>query len=190
MVPSRGRGRLIAIGMMNSRDAPTIKTRRVVAAWALQVFLTLIGVVLFNSASLADFRHLLNGVGAILLPLSWFVFVINPLGVEVDGIYEAGVSSRKASLWETATGRGFQPYSEIAIVGRVSKSERRPDGLVLRVNGGKSRIGPFWDEYVNDFFRMLESKLVTSCPAARWIEVSVEESLVRSQVSWRKARRK
>jgi len=190
MTGGRGRGRLIAFGIAEVRDAPAIKTLRVVAAWTFEAFLILLAEgVLLLSSSVGDLHRLVNVIGAILLPLPGLL-IITLLGVEFDGIYETGVSSRSAILWETMTGRGFQPFSGVETIVRVQPSEGRPSGILLLAKGGKWRVRPFWDEYANDFHKKLESTLKARCPSARWIEVPFDEqSLLRKRASWGEARR-
>src|SRR3989304_2107274 len=103
------RGRLLRFGTGGLGDSPSSKRVRVLAVWILQTFWTILGLFALMSFSLSDVRHF-AGIGGLIVPLFWLLFVVNHVGVEVDGIYETGVSHRKASLWESLTGRGFQPF--------------------------------------------------------------------------------
>ncbi|MCK5291402.1 MAG: hypothetical protein KAR39_05260 [Thermoplasmata archaeon] len=109
----------------------------------------------------------------------WSIFLLAPfavwaslIGLEVDGIYERGLSSRQTTLFGHLRGKGFASYDSIAAI-KLDKIDG-PKGPIERItvfigDSDKPAIGPFWNtRYKNDFWNQLKIALRTNCRNARW----------------------
>jgi hypothetical protein len=107
-----------------------------------------------------------------LLPISLFVLVAISFGMEVDGIYEKGLSSGQTNLIEHLKGLGFVPFDTITSVRIDRRNTPRGATEIIRVYSGESekpsgRFVEMW--YKNDFWIRLKQILRTRCPNAKWI---------------------
>jgi hypothetical protein len=94
------------------------------------------------------------------------------IGMEVDGIYEKGISSRQTTLFGHLRGKGFVSYDSIAAIG-LDKVDG-PKGPIERItvyirDSDKPAIDPFMNtRYKNDFWNQLMNALRTNCRNAKW----------------------
>lgn len=107
-----------------------------------------------------------------LFGLAPFAIWAGLMGMEVDGIYEGGISSRQTTLFGHLRGKGFVSYDSIAAI-ELDKIDG-PKGPIERItvyigDSDKPAIDPFVNsEYKNDFWNRLKNALRTNCRNAKW----------------------
>jgi hypothetical protein len=108
-----------------------------------------------------------------LFGLAPFAIWAGLIGMEVDGIYEKGISSRQTTLFGHLRGKGYVSYDSIAAI-KLDKIDG-PKGPIDRItvyvgDSEKPAIDPFWNtRYKNDFWDRLKRALRTECSNAKWI---------------------
>ena len=191
------RGRLLYVGSTGHPIDDSIRAQ----AHALWALASLFGIFLAIGVVMSLTTLIIPGIpnhsiGKILFWIIWSLGLIVPLflalriGLEIDGIYEKGVSNGRTTLIEHLRGKGFLPYESITAI-RVEK-EVTPagpvDSITLFAEGKEEpAIVPFVNrEYKGDFWARLENSLHINCPDADWVSGSgsapMEESLIKPEV--------
>ncbi len=189
---STSRGRVLRIGGAPPGSTLASKHAASLLAWIVEGFWVLLAVLLVraNAFSSPEPVDALDSI-LVFVPALVFPFLINYVGVEVDAVYEMGIASKGASLWDTLTGRGFQEYGGVAAIGRIAKAADNPDGILLFAGAGERyRIWPVWNRYDDDFFAFLNQTLRERCPGVPWLDVVFDDGMARHRMHWRDARRR
>jgi hypothetical protein len=166
-------------------------TFTVVFVWSFEAILIALALAsIWLGAFAPSNRARLTNTGILLLPLVWLMLVVNLVGIEVDAIYERGLSNGDATLWEALTARGFQEFGEISRIGMVTDPGTGREGLVLFAGPGmKIRLRPFWNSFSDDFYDDLKGVLKRRCPSANWVFVPLDKNLKRRVMTWWEALR-
>ncbi|TET91932.1 MAG: hypothetical protein E3J35_00255 [Methanomassiliicoccales archaeon] len=140
------------------------------------MFLTL-GIILttrnFSFLGISDRSTAIIAFWAMwLFGLAPFAIWAGLIGMEVDGIYEKGISSRQTTLFGHLRGKGFVPYDSITAI-RLERIDT-PKGTTEKItiygrDSDRPAIDPFMNtRYKNDFWNRLKNALRTNCRNAKW----------------------
>jgi hypothetical protein len=145
------------------------------------VWLSLEGYIYFEPFKSKIYAALIFSVPAILI-ITWLF--ISPLyGLEVDAIYENGITNRHTALSQRIMGKSFQPFESISSIGYGKTIFNGKEiEFVIPFEKKYSRLGirPYTNiknKYKNNFYTTLITILKEKCPAAKWIEVKWENLL-------------
>jgi hypothetical protein len=191
MLLRKGRGRLIRAGIVGPDDPIRNKRSRIAAGWLLEGIFVLIfiGMPLLFGGWAPSNPHWMTNILASIMGVSVFLLPIDILGIEVDAVFEHGVSNSGASLYKTLTRRGFQFFDEITVIGITRDSKSGKEGLILfSGKDRKIRVRPFWDIYENGFNAYLKETLKARCPNAKWVYVPFTDALSMRFMTWKEAR--
>ena len=113
-----------------------------------------------------------------LLPVLVFSMVNLQCGLEMDCIYENGITNRRSTLLDRILRRSFAPFQEIKVIGHGRELfEGKYVAFVgLKAEDGSLLLPPFVDSgYTNHFFDLLVTQLKKRCPDAEWLEISWQD---------------
>ena len=122
--------------------------------------------------------------GSIILLEALLFFLIGILllllyavgGIDIDGIYENGISSAHHTLIEYLKGKTFHPYNTISKVGYGIKKDEHSRFLSIYLNNESiPGIRAYYDkDYKNDFYKELIKVLRNKCPDIPWVKIEWE----------------
>ncbi len=111
-------------------------------------------------------------------PLAICLGVIYAIGLEIDAIWEKGISSYYSHTVENIMGRDFLPYDDISKVyyGEHGVYNKEDTEYLVLVKKGENR--PYWNgvhftekNYDNGFYKKLKKAIKKNAPQAEWIKV-------------------
>jgi hypothetical protein len=191
MLLRKGRGRLIWAGRVEPEDPIRIKQGQIAAGLILTGFFLflLVGLPLRLGGFDPSNSHWITNIGGSIIGVSLMPLLIDLLGVEVDAVFEHGVSNSSAPLHRTLTRRGFQPFDEITAIAVTWDRESGKEVLILfSGKERKIRIRPFYDSYHDDFYPFLKDTFKARCPGAKWVYVPFTDALSKRFMTWKEAR--
>lgn len=178
----RERGQLILIGVRGSSISDTAKGKAnaILGLSLLIIFFVAIGAIIspflssISGITTDRFWSLVFFWVFVLLLIAILGYHANTIGLEVDGIYEKGVSNVRATLVESRRGKGYVPYESITSIKLESRDTAEGVIDVLIINSGEPEapaLRPFSDYgYKNDFWKRLIQALRVHCPTAIWTD--------------------
>lgn len=113
-----------------------------------------------------------------LLPVLVFLILNLQSGLEMDCIYENGITNRRSTLVDIILRRSFAPFQEIKVIrhGREPFEGKDVAFVGLMTEDGSLLLPPFVDSgYKNDFFDFLVTQLKKRRPDAEWLEISWQD---------------
>lgn len=176
------RGHLILIGVRGSSISDTVKGKAnaILGLSLLIVFFVAIGAIIspflssISGITTDRFWSLVFFWVFVLLSIAILGYHANTVGLEVDGIYEKGVSNVRATLVESRRGEGFVPYESITSIKLESRDTTEGVVDVLTIYSSEPpapAMRPFSNYgYRNDFWNRLIQTLQTHCQGAKWLD--------------------
>ncbi len=109
-----------------------------------------------------------------MLPVLWLA-IFNMLGgLEIDAIYEDGVTNERSTFLDRIFGKSYVRFEDIEIIGYGKELEDDDEVSFVAMMSNEKRLlmKPLADVgYEDDFFDYLIETLKAKCKDAEWIEV-------------------
>jgi hypothetical protein len=176
------RGLVLEVGEEGSIDYAIGRRRRSLVAGAVLLALSFGPLFLTGTHYFSPENPYVPGfvmvLALALLPLLVFLIFNVQCGLEVDCIYENGITNRRSTLLDRILGRSFVPFKEIKVIGHGKEplKGKMVTFIVLKTEDGSNLLPPFVDYgYTTNFFDVLAKQLRKRCPNAEWQEVSWQD---------------
>jgi hypothetical protein len=170
---TENRGQIIYIGKHGKSYYDSIKGMK-------RRFYFLIFILLFTIS-----MEILAIMGYFAQPVIWiliffiifFMVAISGWGLEIDAIYENGITNCITPLHEYLKGKSFHPFENITKIGYGYNQRRGSKFIVLyECHSLSPTVRNFTEiEYKNDFYQRLIETLKKKCPNAKWKKVVWDE---------------
>jgi len=124
---------------------------------------------IFGSTTLAFIFPLLVAI------LFFLIFFFVP-GVEIDAIYENGITYRWVNVIKKIQGKEWIPWEEVEKVyyGKFDFEDERGISEYVRIIAGDKDTRPFiksqYEKHSPNFYPLLVKMLKEKCPQAKWIK--------------------
>ena len=170
------RGKLLYTGIQGRWD-DTIKQQQ----FGLITYVTgcIVGLLLALSAIFGSGSILGSSLLGFLIPFCIFLFclpfVIAIGGLEIDAIYENGITDRNDNLFKRLNGKSFHRFEKITKIGygQYTWNDIVKNFIIIyEDNSSLPTCGSFNDKaFKNDFYEKVVETLKEKCPNAKWKKV-------------------
>lgn len=173
------RGKLIYTGIMGKDGDSKQSAKRnflILLSFTIIFFIsipcTLLGIItIAGSSGLAFIFNLF-----VFLVLLYFLFFVPGTGLEIDAIYENGISHRYTTLFDRLRNENFHYYEDITNIeyGTTKTIKGKSNYIRFFKYGERNSRMPYFCEnmYKNDFYDRLIETLEENCPNAKWKEIN------------------